>query len=270
MSIDSIQVDSMLNNSPAIIENGAILIGVRDYNETYDRIRDLVEEYDAQIENEEERTTDFRLENTLVIRIDPLKFKSLMAALRELSVVVREKRLWKQDLESQFVDLKARLDSKFEAKKRLEQFMKSAKKAEDVLPVQRELDVVTEEIEAITKTAKSLTQKTIYSTVTATFYQEVIESTTQDASFGDRFVEGAKTGWINFKEFLILSAHNWPYIAIGMIFFFVIVLALQSNRRRSRQFKIKAMQAQQQWLLQQQKGTGTNPKQPKDSTVKTM
>lgn len=249
---DSARLDSILNLQTAKIENGAILIGVRNYDDSYVAIRKMVEEKGAKIESEEERSTEFRLENTLVIRTAPEHFQDIMTSLRELSVVIREKRLWKQDLSAQFVDLKTRLENKYEAKARLDQFMKNAKKAEDVLPIQRELDEVTEEIEAITRTARMLTQKAATSTITATFYQEVIESDAAEAAFSERIVTGAEAGWTNFKEFLIDATYNWPYVAIGLVFFFTALLAIRSSRRRSRQFKLQALQAQQQWILQQQ------------------
>jgi hypothetical protein len=257
---DSTRLDSILNLQESKIENGAILIGVRNYDESYVAIRQMVESKGAKIESEEERSTEFRLENTLVIRTAPEHFQAIMSSLRELSVVIREKRLWKQDLSAQFVDLKTRLENKYEAKTRLEQFMKNAKKAEDILPIQRELDEVTEEIEAITRTARMLTQKAATSTITATFYQEVIETDAAEAAFSERIVSGAEAGWVNFKEFLIDATYNWPYVAIGLIFFFTALLAFRSSRRRARQFKLQALQAQQQWILQQQQQNKTKDK----------
>lgn len=249
---DSTRLDSILNLKESKIENGAILIGVRNYDDADLSIRKMVEKFDAKIESEEERSTEFRQENTLIIRANPEHFQQIIDELKQLSVVVREKRLWKQDLSAQFVDLKTRLENKYEAKNRLEQFMKQAKKAEDILPIQRELDAVTEEIEAVTRTARLLTQKAATSTITATFYQEVIESDPSEAAFGDRIASGAEAGWLNFKEFLVDATYNWPYVAIGVIFFFTALLAIRSSRRRSRQFKLQALQAQQQWILQQQ------------------
>ncbi len=254
---DSMRLDSILNEKQSKIENGAILLGVRNYDEAYVAIRQMVEQRGAKIESEEERNTEFRLENTLIIRTAPEHFQPIMDELRDLAVVIREKRLWKQDLSAQFVDLKTRLENKYEAKARLELFMKNAKKAEDVLPIQRELDEITEEIEAVTRTARLLTQKTATSTITATFYQEIAEKAEAEAAFSDRIATGAQTGWLNFKEFLIEATYNWPYIAIGLIFFFTALLAMRSSRRRARQFKLKALQAQQQWILQQQQNQNT-------------
>ena len=251
-AVDSATLDSLFSTEQSNIENGAILIGVRDYQETATKLQALVSSYKAKIESEEERSTEFRLENTLIIHLDPTQFQDFVAKVRNLAVEVREKRLWEQDLSTQFVDLKSRLQSKYQAKRRLEQFMKSAKEASEVLPIQRELDAITEEIEAFTKTARALTKKTAKSTLTVTFYQEVLETKPQAADFGNRFVAGAKDGWLNFKEFLIQVALNWPYVTIAMIFILVTWLAVRSSRRRSRQFKMQAMQVQQQWILQQQ------------------
>jgi hypothetical protein len=172
--------------------------------------------------------------------------------LRELAVVVREKRLWKQDLSTQFVDLKARLQAKYEAKRRLEQFMRSARNATEVLPIQRELDAITEEIEALTRTTRAMTQKAIYSTMTVTFYEEKLDTKPQSADFGSRMAFAAQDGWGAFKEFLVLLSFNWPYLAIGLILFTTVGLAVRSNRRQAKRFRLQAMQQQQTWNLQQQ------------------
>lgn len=252
VTTDSLALDSLLESRQTTILNGAMLMGVPNYDDAYKKLRELVGTYQAKIESEEERTTDFRLENTLIIRLSPAQFTEFVAQVRSLAVEVREKRLWEQDLNTQFVDLKARLKAKYEAKRRLEQFIRAARNSNEVLPIQRALDTIVEEIEAVTRTARALTKRTVSSTLTITFYQEVMESKPQEANFGDRFMAGAKDGWVNFKEFLILVALNWPYVTIGMIFLLVSLLAIRSSRRRSRQFKMQAMQIQQQWILQQQ------------------
>ncbi len=258
--VDSNSIAFQLEESPQNIENGAMLIGVRDYDETYQNLRKLVQEYQAIIESEEERKTEFRLESSLIIRINPTKFTEFCDKVRSMAVFVHEKRLWKQDLSSQFVDIRSRLNSKQEAKLRLEQFLRSARNANEILPIQRELDAVTEEIEALTRTARSLVNKAVSSTISITFYQQVLKEKAEEAAFGERFVAGAKDGWVNFKEFLIQVALLWPYVAIAMVFLLSAALALHNTRRRNRRFRAEAMQIQQQWLAQQQQNPNQNNK----------
>lgn len=243
---------AQLNNGMALVENGAMLINVRDYGGTYDQINKLVGNYASLVVSEEERTTDFRTENTMVINTPPENFRKLVGDLRELATVIRQKRIWKQDLTAEFVDLESRITSKVMAQNRLKSYMEEAETAKEVLPIQRDLDKVTEELEALVRTASALTQRTAYSTVTLTFFEELEEETPVQAAFGDRFGENISTGWMNFKEFLIGAANYWPYIAIGLVFLLTGFLATLNSRRKARQFRLQALQAQQQWAIQQQ------------------
>ncbi|MCP4443033.1 MAG: DUF4349 domain-containing protein [Aureispira sp.] len=252
---DAFNTDSIvaqLNNGMALVENGAMLINVRDYGGTYDQINGLVSQYGSMIVSEEERTTDFRVENTMIINTPPENFRKLVGDFRELATIIRQKRIWKQDLTAEFVDLESRITSKVMAQNRLESYMKEAKTAKEVLPIQRDLDEVTEELEALVRTASALTKRTAYSTVTLTFFEETVEEAPVQAAFGDRFSENITTGWANFKEFLITAANYWPYIAIGLVFLLTGMLATLNSRRKARQFRLQALQAQQQWAIQQQ------------------
>ena len=245
-------VVAKLNSGMALVENGAMLINVRDYSGTYEQINKLVGNYASLVVSEEERTTDFRTENTMIINTPPENFRKLVEDLRELAAVIRQKRIWKQDLTAEFVDLESRITSKVMAQNRLKSYMEEANTAKEVLPIQRDLDKVTEELEALVRTASALTQRTAYSTVTLTFFEEIEEEEPVQAAFGDRFGENISTGWTNFKEFLINAANYWPYIAIGLVFLLTGFLATLNSRRKARQFRLQALQAQQQWAIQQQ------------------
>ncbi|WBM74534.1 DUF4349 domain-containing protein [Saprospira grandis] len=258
------QEDAPSKKTKLPIENGAVLIGVRNYEQAYKKIKELAATYQAEILSEEEKGSDLQLENTLVLQLPPSNFQIFLEELRELSVVVREKRIWRQDLGGQFVELDSRLKNKYLAKTRLESLLRNAQDAQAILPIQRELDQITEDIELLKQAVNLMLEKSAHSSITLTFYQEVNpEEKVQQAAFGNRMAEGAQTGWTNFKESLVSMAYLWPYILLGLIFSLTALFAARSSRKRAQQAKLKAFQAQQAWLMQQKQLQ--QPKAPKDS-----
>ena len=61
---------------------------------------------------------------------------------------------------------------------------------------------------------------------------------------------------------MIDAANVWPYAILGLVFFLTIMLAMRSSRKQARQFRMQTLQAQQQWLIQQQKFVGNNNNNP--------
>jgi hypothetical protein len=240
---DNLNTDSTAQVMPEI-KNSAILMGVRDYQETQNTLKDLIADYQGSLESEHENSTVFRNENTYVIRIAPDKFVEFGDKVSAMAAVTQQKKIWKQDLSTEFIELSSRFKSKNEAKTRLEQMMKTAKTPADILPIQRELDEVIEELDALSSKTLALADQKAYCTVVVAFYQEktIAIAGTETASLGDNLSLSALDGMGAFKDMLIIAAYHWPYIAAGFLFMIPIVMAVYKNRRRARRFKLQAMQ----------------------------
>lgn len=243
-----------------IVENGAMLLGVRDYNKALQSVRNRASELGGQVVSEDEYSNDSIVENTIVLLLPPNDFTTFVQEMRDMATPLRQKKLWRDDQTTQYIDLEARLASKKASQESLAALLKTANTAGDIATIQKELDEVTTELESLVRSAQALTEKVTYSTLTITIYQELELPDPVTADFGERFTGGLSSGWINFKEFLIDAANVWPYAVIGLIFLLTIWLAMRSSRKQARQFRMQALQAQQQWLIQQQKFVN-NPNQ---------
>jgi hypothetical protein len=232
------------------VENTAMLIGVRDYDAARQKIQNLAAQNEALITAEAERFSEQKLQNTFTIQVPVKNYTILVDAFREMAMILREKSSWREDLSVSWTDVQARLDAKRIAKKRLGEMLTSANKSTDVLPIQRELDALHEEMQTLNRTAQLLRQKTIYSTITLSIYQDTAKPTTAQASFSDRISENAQNGWAHFKNTLIVLSTYWVYLSIGAIFLFVIWLSARRARLANAQQQQAMQNAQQQWLAQ--------------------
>jgi hypothetical protein len=249
------QADSLAPNSLKPAENAALLIAIRDYKEGSKKIQQIIEQHKGQILDEDERHSAQRLENTFVVQVHPQELKGLMNSLRDLALVIRQKKIWQQDLSMQVIDLETRIENKKAAQERLREMLKSAKNAQEVLPIQKEMDVVVTELETLSRAAQALSKKQQYATLTLGFYQELPQiNPAAQANFGEQVQTGFVEGWANFKAFLIACAFYWAYILSGSLLLLILWFSYLSSRRKDQQLREQALQTQQQWLiLQQQK-----------------
>lgn len=241
----------------AIVKNAALLLGVRNYEEAYKNIHEYAQHFQAQIVSEEEHSSDSLLENTFVLLTPPQNFDALINELREMAMIIRQKRIWQKDLTAQFVDLRTRVATKQEAQTRLKGLLDNTKQADQIIPIQRELDAVTAELEALVRTTQELSKKAVFTTVTVTIYQ-TLDRKLAHADFSDRFSGGLTKGWVDFKDFLIRATTVWPWVILGFMLFVAVLFAMRSSRRQARQFQLQTLQNQQQWLIQQQKINANN------------
>lgn len=248
-SADLIALPKMDSSAPTEIwvENAAMLIAIRDYKAARDKVLTLVAQNDGLVAAEAERFTEQKLQNTFTIQVPVANYPILLNAFRDMAMVLREKTTWREDLSVSWTDVQARLEAKRVAQQRLKTMLQAAKSTE-ILAVQRELDILYEEMQTLNRTAQLLRQKTRYSTITLAMYQDASQPATAQANFGERISENAQNGWAHFKTTLIKLSTYWVYISIGSLF--LLVMYFSARRARSRaaaeQKQLFAAQ-QQQW-----------------------
>ncbi|MBI5712795.1 MAG: DUF4349 domain-containing protein [Chloroflexi bacterium] len=86
---------------------------------------------------------------SIVIRIPSEKLEDSLSRIKKLAVEVNSERIRGQDVTSDYVDLKSRLGNLETAEKQLQEILKNANKADEVLNTFKELVKVREEIEVI-------------------------------------------------------------------------------------------------------------------------
>lgn len=111
-----------------------------------------------------------RRRGVVVLRIPASRIDAALAEVTALGKVESE-RVWTEDVTEQYYDLTTRLRVAQEERAQLEQILRTARRVEDVLAVQRELSRVTAEIEQMTGALRRLTNLISYSTITVQLHE---------------------------------------------------------------------------------------------------
>ena len=238
---------SRLENRPS---NGAMLLNVRNYQETYDKVRALSKQYDFSIANELEQTGDFYKGNTMEIYTTPENFDVVLNEFRDLAVVIRQKQVWQQKEKKEYLPIVSRITTNKEHLASLNAQLEKTNNLDDQLKLKDKINAVHQELNLAVLDATNILNNQPYSTITLAFYQNLEMAKPKVETFRADFSSNLITGWGNFKQFLLDAALVWPYIIIGLILLLTVLLAVNSSRKRTRQFKLQMLHGQ---TLQQQK-----------------
>jgi hypothetical protein len=249
-----------LANKENKINNGALLLNVRNYQDAYNRIGKLATKYDFNISSEEENTTNFRKGNTMEIYAAPEDFDKLVKEFRSLAVIIRKKQIWQQKDNYDFLRIQSQISTSREAISNLNHHLANTINTEDILRIQEELTNTTKKLDLMVLSAKTTISNKAYSAITLSFYQELDLAKPAPEAFSADFSSNLLVGWTNFKQFLLDAALVWPYIILALIFLSTAMLAVGSSRRKARQFKLQMLHGQnlQQQIAQLNSTTSTN------------
>ena len=196
-----------------VIRTANMRMEVKDYQKALDAVKRLVASYDGEVTSENEQQYGEQLENTLVIRILPGRFDSLLLEFEKLATHVDYKNINSEDVTRQYIDLDARLSSKKAVVERYKELLKQAKNVEEILAVEENLRKVVEEIESIEGQLRYLSRQVDQSTVNLTIYERGTQLST-GRSFWDRIGEGFGNGWKLLKSLAVGLVTIWPILLI--------------------------------------------------------
>lgn len=209
-----------------IIRTASLNLEVKDYNSFYSSLRDKVKGLGGYIAQEEQSQSDYKIENTLVIKVPVEQFDNALIQLTDKIEKLNEKKITSQDVSAEYVDTKSRMESKKQVRQQYIELLKQAKNMEEILTVQSEINSIQEDIEAAAGRVDYLGHSSAYSTIHLTYYQ-VLNSSAIDndkPSFGTRVSSSFKTGWEWVTKLFVGLVSVWPL-------FLVIFLAVIFYRR---------------------------------------
>jgi len=195
-----------------IIKNADIDIEVKDYNNFYSSIRDKVRSMGGYVAQEEQSQTEYKIGNTIVIKVPVDQFDNAVVQLSSGATKVNEKKVSSQDVTSEFVDTKSRIEAKKQVRDRYMDLLKQAKNMQEILDVQSEINGIQEEIESATGRVEYLGHSAAFSTINLSFYQ-VLNAAAKDPEkpvFGNRVGVAFKTGWGWIVDLFVGIVSIWP------------------------------------------------------------
>lgn len=205
-----------------IVKTGHLTLEVKSYAAFNEMIHGGIKKFGGYIAQEEQSQSDYKIENTVVIKVPVDQFDAAVADLTPGSEKIVEKKISSEDVTAELVDTKSRLEAKKHVRDRYLDMLKQAKNMEEVLQVQQEVNEIQENIEAASGRINYLGHEATFSTINITYYQ-VLNATginNPDPSYGYRVLESFKGGIHWFAELFIVLVSLWPlWLGVAALWF---------------------------------------------------
>lgn len=215
-----------------IIKTGYVEMEVDEYAKALATITQKVLAAQGYISSQNEQRDNYRITNTLSIRVVNQNFDALINGLGDVAKKVVSKSVNMQDVSEEYTDVAARLKTKKEVAARYSDILKSAKTIKDILAVEEQLRVIREEIESSEARLKFLDDRVSYSTITLQIYDELDYNApaSLQAGFGQKLLSAITNGWNGLLGLTIGLVSIWPLLLIFSGILFVVVRKVRRRR----------------------------------------
>ncbi|MGB4609372.1 MAG: DUF4349 domain-containing protein [Saccharofermentanales bacterium] len=239
------------SNQRKLIKNGSIELRCEDVDKSYKNVLDLVEKYEGFATNLNRNETDSMLEINADFGIPAEKLDKFVEELSDTEIV-NYININAQDITDDYYDTTIRLDTAEKSLEKYYEFLLDAKKMEDIVYIQGEIDRLTQEIELLKGSIKRWDSQVDYSYVSIEFLQK------QAPLSGKREIEFSAMTWDDFKYWVnsgwnsvlsaIVSFFQWLAIAllvsapvlIPILILIFVILAVYRKRKKARLKKQEA------------------------------
>jgi hypothetical protein len=197
-----------------IIKTASLNAEVRNYDSFYSSLREKVKNLGGYIAQEEQNQSDYKIENSLAIKVPVDQFDNALAELAAGAEKINERKITSQDVTAEFVDTKSRMEAKKQVRQRYIDLLKQAKNMEEILNVQSEINGVQEDIESAAGRINYLSHSSSFSTINLTFFQvlNISANDYSEPSFWAKISQSFKTGWQWAGNLIIGLVSIWPVI----------------------------------------------------------
>ena len=213
-----------------LIKTGEISFQTKNISETRTNIKAALSSLKGYIAKE--NAFDYR-ENPseeLLVRIPAENFDKLIELIAKGAEEIDSKRIDIEDVTEQFIDVEARLKTKKELETKYRELLAKAGAMEDVLKIEKELNVIREEIESTEGRLKYLSNQVSFCTLTIRYYS----NKPVGFNFGGKLGSALKDGGTGFLWFIIIVFQLWPlWLISGLIWFLIVKLIRRSRKRKN-------------------------------------
>lgn len=217
-----------------IIKTASINLEVKDYNAYYGSLREKIRTMGGYVAQEEQTSSEYKIENTMTIKVPVDQFDNGMALLTTNVEKINERKVSSQDVTMEVVDTKSRIEAKKQVRQRYMDLLAQAKNMEEILNVQSEINGVQEQIESAAGRIEYLTHSSVFSTINLTYYQVLdVAAKEKDKvkahSFGEKIKDAFSAGWNIVSDLFIGIISIWPLL-LATFFAFVVYKKLRTRK----------------------------------------
>lgn len=199
-----------------IVKTANLQAEIKDFTLYSKGLSEKVKSLGGYISGEHQSQSEYRIENTVVIKIPVDQFDRAVETILKDVKQVDTRQINSEDVTSAYIDSKSRLEAKKQVRQRYLELLKSAKNMSDILEVQKEINDIQEEIEMVTGRINYLGHASAMSTINLTYYQVLKGSLTDEGT--PRFIEQLKdafaNGWYWLGELLLGLVAIWPLLLL--------------------------------------------------------
>jgi hypothetical protein len=217
-----------------IIKTASLNIEVKDYSAFYASLREKVRSTGGYIAQEQQSESDYKIENIVTIKVPVDQFDNAVMQLTSNIERLNDKKISSQDVTTEVIDTKSRIEAKKQVRLRYMDLLRQAKNMGEILSVQSEINEIQEEIESAAGRLEYLGHSSTFSTIQLTFFQ-VLNSSAKNASspsFGTKLSNAFNTGWRWIGDLFIGLAAIWP---LFLLLFTSIIIYKRLKWRKPRQ-----------------------------------
>lgn len=201
-----------------IIKTAKIALELKDYNPFNTAMHGKLKMYGAYVAQEQQVQTDFKIQNDIVIKVPVDKFDDLVNSLGGADVKLLEKTISSDDVTAELVDTKSRIEAKEQVRLQYLQLLKQAKKMEDILLVQNQINSIQEDLEAAQGRVKYLSHQAAYSTINLSYFQYLNggNANNTEPSYFLKLKDALANGGAIISNTLLALMSIWPLLFAGV------------------------------------------------------
>lgn len=217
-----------------IIKIASVNAEVKDYKSFYASLHEKVKSVGGYIAQEEQGQSDYKIENSLVIKVPVDQFDNALMQLTANTEKINEKKITSDDVTTEVIDTKSRMEAKRQVRLRYLDLLKQAKNMEEILNVQNEINGVQEQIESAAGRIEYLSHASTFSTINMTYYQvlNVSAKDKDNPTFGTELASAFRVGWDWIRTLFIGLVSIWPLL---FLLAFVVIMYRKTKVRKVKQ-----------------------------------
>jgi hypothetical protein len=204
-----------------IIKTATLNLEVKDYKAFNSLLHESVKQFGGYVSQEEQNESAYKIENTVSIKVPVVQFEDVMNKLATSGEKIIEKKITSEDVTTEMVDTKSRIEAKKEVRLRYLDLLKQAKNMKEILEVQNEINEIQEQLESAAGRVEYLNHSSAFSTINLTFYQVIDTGAIAEKEptylhkINESFSEGLR--WVGSLLLGLISL--WPLLTIAIILF---------------------------------------------------
>ena len=211
-----------------IIKTATLSMEVKDFKAFSTKANEVAKNYGGYISSEQQSENEYKIENKLTIKVPVAQFEGSRNELCNAAAKLTERSVTSEDVSSQIVDTRSRIEAKRQVREKYLEFLKQAKNMEEVLHVQSEVNGIQEELESSAGRVQFLSHNAAYSTINLTYFQvlDAKASVSSEPTLGDKMKTALRGGWDFIVNIFLGLLTIWP---LGLI----IIAVWMAIRKRT-------------------------------------